>query len=177
MDEFKEIRFPEELATSVKNSKFHIIENRDMSLREDVQQLLRLMFDHPERSFYLFVQKGASLSEEMGKALRSDDILASHTDLEFFRHPNFQGDFVRIRRGNESFDWQREVTASQQEYIRFTLELSIRKRREMEVAQYLAAGAARDSSPFKLEPNYMGLGVDLKKLWASIRKRLPLRRL
>ena len=175
-DQFTEVRFPEELASSVRKSHFHIIENRDMSLPEDVQRLYRLLFDHPERSFYFFIQKGASLSEEVGKALGAEEILASQTDLEFFRHPKFDRDFIRIHRGAESFDWQREITGSAQEYVRFTLTLSIRKRREMELEQYLAANSATDSNPLKLQLTYMGLGVDLRKLWAWLQKRFALKR-
>jgi hypothetical protein len=172
MDEIEEARFPEEFATSVKKSSFHVIENRDMSLPEEVERLLRVMFDHPERAFYLFVQKGASFSNPIGGALGSGDVLAVQTDLLFYRHPKFDRDFVRIGLRSELFDWEREALLTQ-EYIRFTLKLSERKRREMEVSQHLAAHAARSSSPLKLEPNIYGVGVDLRKLWASIRKRLP----
>jgi hypothetical protein len=167
----EQLRFPEELLTSVKHSKFYTIENRDISDEADLQRLLLLLFNHPERSFYVFLQKHASLRCPLDQAVGRGDILVIQTDLEFFRHPHGGSDFVRISPGSESFEWEREVCSTETEYIRFTLTLSERKRREMSIEQHLAAQALKAANPLKLEPNVWGIGVDLKKLWAWFRSR------
>lgn len=171
MEGFKEIRFPEYLATSVRQSKFHVIENRDISDPDDLHRLLRLLFDFPERSFYLFVQKQASLTDQLRQAVDSGDALITQTDLEFYPHPNFKHDYVRIRRGQESFDWEKEVVASATEYIRFTLVLSERKRRAMEIDLHIDAHSRKSANPLKLEPNIWGIGIDLKKVWAWLKSK------
>ncbi len=168
----EELRFPDHLLTSVKRSQFHVMENRDISDEDDLQQLLLLIFNFPERSFYLFLQKHASLTEPLRRSVDGGDILVTQTDLEFFRHPKYPSDFVRIRQGSESFDWERQISSTEVEYLRFTLVLSERKRREMNIDQHLTVQSRRSANPLKLEPNLWGIGIDLRKAWAWFKSRV-----
>lgn len=171
-----DLRFPEELATSISYRKFYVIENRDISEPDDLAHLLQRLFDHPERSFYLFRQKEASFTSELDGTFALGDILITKTDLQYYRHPNFKRDFIRIP-PDPFFDWERELIQSgATEYLRVTLALSERKRRAMEIDEHLTAQARRTANPVKLEPNFMGVGFDLKKVFALYRTWLRNRR-
>lgn len=164
--------FPEELMGSVETTFFWNIENAEVSTEEELEKLLRLMYDCPEHDFYLFLQKGASKTSVLDGAmsLRSD-INVTQTDLRFYRRPDSaKGNFVRIRSDDSDIDRMREA-AQTQEYIRFTIALSERKRRDMEVQQHLDAHKAADRSPWMLQPNFNGIGIDLAKAWAHIKGR------
>jgi hypothetical protein len=164
-------RLPEDMMVSVETTFFWPIENADISTEEDLDQLLRVMYDCPEHEFYFFLQKDASKTDVVDSAMNvRGDINVVQTDLRFCRHPKGgHGNFVRIRSDDPDFEWMSEA-AKTQEYVRFTMRLSERKRREMEVKQHLAAHADSNSSPLLLQPNLNGVGIDLPKAWARFRK-------
>jgi hypothetical protein len=163
-------RLPEEMMASVETTFFWPIENADISTEEDLDQLLRVMYDCPEHEFYVFLQKEASKTAVLDSAMNvRGDISVVHTDLRFYRHPKSgHGNFVRVRSGDADIESMREV-AQTQEYVRFTIRLSERKRREMEVRQHLAAHADANSNPLILQPNFNGVGINLPKAWARFR--------
>jgi hypothetical protein len=171
VDDLEKIRFAEDLAASVKEIGFHVIENHEIFSSDDIDRLLKLMFDHPERIYYLFLQKSASLTAPLRAAIDSDDLLIRQADFAFYRHPKHEHDFRRIPSGIESFEWKREVARSQAKYIRFTIILSERKRRKMKLATQLAAYSQMSGNALKLEPNFMGFGIDLRKCWPWLRRR------
>ena len=168
VDDLEKIRFAEDLATSVKKIRFHVIENDEIFSSDDIHRLLKLMFDHPERIYYLFLQKNASLTVPLWAAIDSEDLLLRQADFAFYRHPKYEHDFRRIPSRTE---WKREVARSQAEYIRFTIILSERKRRKMKLATQLAAYSQMSANALKLEPNLMGFGIDLRKCWTWLRRR------
>jgi hypothetical protein len=167
---------PDDLIDSVTTSYFWNFENADISADEDLRGLLQLMYDFPEASFYLFLQKGASKTDVLDQVMHAvGDINVVQTELRYFRRPTGARSFMRVRGDNSEFEWVRKM-AQTQEYIRFTIRLSERKRREMEVEQHLAAHAAANSNPVLLQPNFNGIGIDLVKTWARFRSWLRQRR-
>ncbi len=164
--------FPEHLIASVRKSKFHVIENRDISDDQNLKRLLLYLFNFPERSFYLFVQKHASLTEPLRRSVDREDILIAQTDAYYFRHPKNARDFISITPGSEMFDWEREVSSTAQEYLRHKLVLSQRTHRAMSIDQQLGEQSRRAASPLKLEPNLWGVGIDLRKAWAWLKTLL-----
>lgn len=165
-------RFPEHLMTTVRTTMVWNFENADISTPEDLHHLLSLMFDQPEHEFYVFLQKHASLTEDLARATDSigGDIKVVQTDLRFYRRPGTKN-FMQVRSDDSQFEWVREV-AKTQEYIRFTLRLSERARREMEVKQHLAAHSEANANPLMIQPNFVGFGINLFKGWRWLKERL-----
>jgi hypothetical protein len=171
VDDLEKIHFAEDLATSAKKIRFHVIENHEIFSSDDIHRLLKLMFDQPERIYYLFLQKNASLTAPLRAAIDSEDLLFLQADFAFYRHPKYEHDFLRSRSVTESFEWKREVAGSEPKYIRFTIILSKRKRRKMKLATQLAAYSEMSANALKLEPNFMDFGIDLRKCWTWLRRR------
>lgn len=171
-DFIKDIRLPDGVLSTVRRSEFRVIENADISDDESLAHLVELMFTFPECAFYVFLQRDASLTQPLRQAMDGKVFNCTQTDLEFFRHPNFKRDFVKVHRGMERFDWQRELTATAKEFIRFTIVLSEWKRRQLEIEQHLETHAQRSSSPVELKPGLWGFSVDLKKLWKLVKAKL-----
>ncbi len=168
-----ELRIPEHLLTSVTRSQFHVIENADISDQETANHLLNLLFDYPERSFYVYVQKNASVGLYLRQAIDAEDILVVQTDLEYFRNPSAPKNFKKIHRSLDASLTPCESTPEQTEYVRLSITLSARKRRAMGVDQILEAQSQKSTNPLKLEPNLWGIGVDLRKLWTWVKLKLP----
>ncbi|CAN7388477.1 hypothetical protein LJR084_002472 [Variovorax sp. LjRoot84] len=171
-DFIKDLQLPDSVLSTVKRSEFRVIENADISDDEDLRHLIELMFNFPECAFYVYLQRDASLTQPLREAMDGKVFNCTQTDLEFFRHPNFHCDFVKVRRGQERFDWQREVTANGKEFVRFTIVLSEWKRRKLEVEQHLEAHAQRSSNPIEMKPGFAGFSIDLKKLWKLAKAKL-----
>lgn len=170
---FKDIRLPDSVLSTVRRSMFHTIENADISDDESLAHLVGLMFNFPEREFFVYLEKGASLTQPLRRALDCQVFLCTQTDQEYFRHPNRAShDFVRVRQGKEIFDWERELTASAKEFVRFTLVLSAWKRRKLEIEQHLDVQAQKSSSPIEMKPGLWGFSIDLKKLWKLVKSKL-----
>ena len=171
-DFIKDAQLPDSVFSTVKHSEFYIVENADVSDHEALTDLIETMFNFPERNFFLFVEKGASLTQPLQEAMDRQVFQCPQTDLEYFRHPNFPRNFVKVRRGMEAFDWQREVTAAAKEFVRFTVVLSEWKRRKLEVEQHLDAQAERSSSPIEMKPGLWGFSIDIKKLLKLVKSKL-----
>ncbi|MDM0043992.1 hypothetical protein QTH91_05825 [Variovorax dokdonensis] len=157
--------------SSVKRIMVFNIENAEISDDAELSRLVQMMYNLPEAEFYLFLEKGASLTSQLRKAMDGHILHCTQTDLEIFRHPDGgRGNFIKIHRGKELFDWERVVTASSKEFVRFTIVLSELKRRELEIQQHLQAAQAQQSkNPLILEPNFNGIGISLPRLWALVK--------
>jgi hypothetical protein len=166
-------RFPEHLMTTVKRTMVWQFQNADISTEQELQMLLQRMFDLPEHTFEIFLQKSASLTDVLCRATQGtwSDIHVTQTDLRFFRWPVGTDNYMQIRSGDAGFQWLQEAV-KHQEYIRFTLRLSERKRRQMEVEQHLAAHAKTNNNPLLLQPNFYGVGLSLPKAWKWLVTRI-----
>jgi len=164
--------FPQELMGSVETTFFWEFENAEISTDEDLSKLLRIMFDCPEHEFYIFLQKDASKTAVLDGAMTiRSDLNVTKTDLRFYRRPGrAKADFIRILPEHKDYEQWREV-AQTQEYLRFTVVLSERKRREMEVKEHVVAHTDANASPVILQPNFNGIGIDLPKAWAWLKAR------
>jgi len=59
--------------------------------------------------------------------------------------------------------------------IRHQLKLSARANREFETQQLVAMQKGANSNPIKLEPNFMGIGIDLRKSYSWLLARFAKR--
>ncbi|MCW5576202.1 MAG: hypothetical protein KIT13_08915 [Burkholderiales bacterium] len=168
----EEIRFPEELATDVKRLGFYVIENGDISTSEDLNHLVELMFQFPERSFYLFTRKGEGANHLVVTAEHRGILWIEQWETHYYPHSNFKRDWIRIDKPNLVLDWGKEVRANSPEYIRFTLKLTERWRRKLELREAFAeTEKSEDTNPLVLKPSFFGIGIDLPKAWKWVARR------
>ncbi|MDO8292557.1 MAG: hypothetical protein Q7T29_06805 [Gallionella sp.] len=165
---FPDIGIPDKLTESVS----HEIENNDIDSENELHHLVSLIYEHPEHQYYLYIEKGCQINKWVKHAIDSGWLLAHETEFFYYRHPRSpQREFIQIRERMIKFDWQREVVNTQPMFMRVTLTLSEKTKRHLEIEQLLNAQNVRNSNPLKLEPNFMGIGVDLKKAITWLKRR------
>lgn len=126
--------FPDIKPTSIKRSQFFVILNEDMDGEDAVNALMVQMF-HAEGSFYFFQEVETPAAPDLQAAVHRGDIVDEIDERLFYRHPNIPRDFIQIKGaevGRFNWDWERAVAAKGPEFVRRTLRLSGRKKREME---------------------------------------------
>lgn len=124
--------FPLEIESQIK-TLFYVIIDSDTSTEESVAQLITLMFQEPEASFYYF--QATHATSFLSAAIERRDIVEARFDRHYYAHPTCARDFVHIAgasNGEYHWDWERLVVEKGPEYTRRTLKLSERKRRELE---------------------------------------------
>jgi hypothetical protein len=162
----EKFRFPEELATDVKLSQFYTIENSDIATEDDLDRLVELMFHYPERNFYLFGLKEQGANHIVVSAEQHGILRIERYETQYYAHPKFERDWVKIDKRNPKWDWEKNVIENSPEYIRFTLKLTERWRKKMELGEALSAAEPKeDKNPLLLKPNFFGMGIDLPKAW------------
>ena len=148
-----------------------IHENGDFQTEEDLSGLLGIMYDFPEDQFFLFTPKAEGINPVVGGALAGSTIVIVESQGHYYPHPKFKRDYVQIHEATAHWDWEREVLAQGEMYFRHELELSERARRQFEMQQLIEMQKAANSNPIKLEPNFMGIGLDLKKAFTWLKKQ------
>lgn len=168
----EEMRFPEELATDVKYSQCYVIENGDIATEDDLNQLVELMFLFPERDFYLFGLKEQGANHLVVGAEHHGVLRIERSETQFYPHPNFKRDWIKIDKPNPVWDWAKEVRETSPEFIRFTLKLTERWRRKMELREALSESQKpEDKNPLLLKLSFYGLGIDLPKAWKWLKEK------
>ena len=129
--------FPNIMPSSIKKGVFRTIEKDDISTEEDLQSLILLLFHEPECDFYYFVEQGTTADPLLLSAQGRGDILISETDFFYYKHPKSERDYVHIEKqdANYRWDWEREVVEKGPMFTRTKLQLSARKRTELEIWQ------------------------------------------
>jgi len=127
----EEATFPNIRPDSVQRSAQYDIRDTDIQSHEDLSLLIQLMFEFPERSFYLYSREDTGIKSKVLGASRTGDILIAISEHHFYEHPKFKDDFVRIRRGRTQFDWEVEVLEKSPAFVRHTLKLSERARQRL----------------------------------------------
>lgn len=129
--------FPNILPSSIKESIFRVIEPDDIQTEQDLQHLISLLFHEPECNFYYFVEKDGKQNSFLSAAKDRKDILMNEVEFFYYKHPKFDRDYIRIenRNGKYNFEWEKEVVEKGPMYLRIRLQLSERKKRELEILQ------------------------------------------
>lgn len=122
----------------VQRHQFRYIDHRDIDTEEDIELLLKLLYEQPEISNYIFHQDGSSLNEHLLALTKFNIIRIEETEANWFRHPKFPGDFVRIRK-DPPFEWEKDVRGNEPMYWRSTIGLTEHERRKREHAELAAA--------------------------------------
>jgi hypothetical protein len=167
-------RFPDIPLDKVTKSKVFSIEVDDIETEADRRKLISLLFNSPEAAVYYFEPRGGPQNELIHQALLRGDILAPTVEFFYYKHPNFQHDYVRIqsRGGEYKFDWQKKVAENEPMFTRMALSLSERKKRELTARYQLELQQESESSnPIELKPGFGGVSIDLLKAWDWIRPK------
>lgn len=129
--------FPNIIPSSMKEGVFRIIEKGDINTKEDLQSLILLLFHEPECDFYYFLEQGTIADSLLLSAQGRGDILMSETDFFYYKHPKLDHDYVHIEKRDADYrwDWEREVVEKGPMFTRIKLQLSARKRTELEILQ------------------------------------------
>lgn len=158
------------LPDKVEVIKYHRFENNDIQSEEVLKELISLMFDHPERDFYVFAEKDSKPNTLLMKANKDGEILINEVELFYYRHPRDKHSFVRIPRNGGEFEWEKELAKQGPMFQRAKLELTARMKRQLEVFNKIALEKRSDSFPIELKPNLFGIGLDINKLFRFVRQ-------
>lgn len=168
--------FPNIIPDKMEISESHVIEDVDIQTADDLNELILLMFNHPERCFYYFGKKDGAPNELLQKSKCRGEILMNMTEFFYYKHPNNDRDYIKIQRDGGRFDWEKEVVRKEPMFIRIKLELSEKKKRELEVYQKIEIEKRIDTNPIELKLNFWGFGIDLFKMFRIIKNWLSKRR-
>lgn len=158
--------FPDIVPHSAIRTRVWGHENGDFTDEEAVSDLLARLYDYPEDEFYLYVLKIEQISSSLRAAIDSGVIVIAESKGHYYPHPKFKRDYVCIREGFIRWDWEREVLQEENMHFQHTLKLSEKARRTFEMQQLVSMQKAANSNPIKLEPNFMGIGIDIKKAYS-----------
>ena len=109
---------------SVEKSMFHIFKNDDFTNLKEAKRLIGLIYKHPERKFYLFVEHTKPLNQYLMNAKNKNKILMNICEQHFYPHPKFERDYIKIHKNNINFDWERDVLNKGPMFKRITLILT-----------------------------------------------------
>ena len=168
--------FPNIIPDKMEIGAFHIIEDTDIQTADDLNELILLMFNYPERSFYYFTKKDGAPNELLENSKYRGEILMNVTEFFYYKHPNNERDYIKIQRYGGQSDWEKEVVKKGPMFVRIKLELSEKKKRELGIYQKIEIEKRIDINPIELKPNFMGFGIDLFKVFRIIKNWLNKRR-
>lgn len=145
-------------------SAVHVFDADGVRSVSNIAQICQWIFNYPERKFYLFLIEGIKENRDLIYNLEINGILAPKTERHFYKHSSdHPKDYIRIHPNDIEFDWERSIVQNGTKYIRLALNLSERKRRELEIEEKIYADRVADSHPIEMKPNFFGFGVDLYK--------------
>jgi hypothetical protein len=132
--------FPDITPSKISSTLSHEYLSRDIKTEKDFQGLIRLMFQFPERDYYIFQEYKAAGGELLRAKEEAGLILFRETEFFFYRHPDpTQRGFVHIERhdGNYETAEEKEIVEKGPMFMRSLLALPERTRRELEVYERL----------------------------------------
>lgn len=171
-DSEKQANFPDIVPDSAIGTRLWVYENADFSVEESVSDLLANLYDYPEDKFYVYVLKGQPISPLLRAALDNGSVVITESKGHYYPHPKFQRHYVCIKEGLTRWDWERDVLQREHMHFQHTLGLSAKARRTFEMQQLVAMHQEANSDPLILQPNFVGIGIDLKKAFSWLLQRI-----
>jgi hypothetical protein len=153
-----------------KQTTIHNFENAELTTKEQLEKLIKLMFDYPEREFYLFMEVGKKQNPRLKKAAEKNIILLNEVDCFYFKHPDIKNDYIKIPGKEIQNDWQKKIIQTRPKFIRITLKLTKKTQRELEISYKNFRDKQKLGNPFEFKPNFCDFGVDLENVWPWIKK-------
>ena len=146
----------------------HLILPKDVQTPQAVNELVGLLYDHPEDVFYAFRPHRASFPEAFESAVADHRIRYVKSEFHFYRplDPMGDDDFFQVQPGAP--DAHQGLVDKSSRFERHQLALTEKHRRTLEIQQHLNEQAKKDSNPLKLEPGAFGISISLPKLWKML---------
>ncbi|MDX5991741.1 hypothetical protein [Ectopseudomonas alcaliphila] len=164
--------FPDIVPDSIVRTRLWVHENSDFKDEEAISDLLGRLYDYPEDDFCLYVLREESVAPLLGAAIDNGVVSISEAKGHYYPHPKFKRDYICIKESLIRWEWEREVLLKGNMYFQHALKLTVKARREFEMQQQVAMHKAADSNPLMLQPNFMGLGVDLNKAYSWLSRKM-----
>lgn len=148
----------------------HVFYREGLVADQDIQNLIHDLFFFPEDKYFLYYEYG---SEEIPDGFDTEKLerygisLRKHENF-FYRHPwdnehPEKYSYLRLTVSDIRFPWQQELVDKGPMYGRVQIELMEWRKKEIELAR-IKALSDKSEDPLVLQPNFFGLGVDLKKV-------------
>ncbi len=118
--------------TSVKMWTFANYEQGQLSTPEAVHQLIERMFLEPETQIHYYYQDQTAMDAPLAQAIHAGAILLTKSEFRFFKHPEIPHDYIQIAKDEYEHEWQEQAAEFTPEFVQATLELSVRKRAELD---------------------------------------------
>lgn len=118
--------------TSVKMWTFANYDQGQLSTPEAVQQLIDRMFLEPETQIHYYYQDQTTMDAPLEAAIQAGAILLTKSEFRFFRHPEIPRDYIQVAKDEYDHEWEKQAAEFTPEFVRATLELSLRKRAELD---------------------------------------------
>lgn len=119
---------------SIKETQTYIIEDEDIQNDQDMEDLIKLMYDNPDATFEFYAQGENQL---ISKAIKDKRIYSDTVESYYYKHPKFDRDYVWIKKETAQFDWERQVAETTPMFYRQILLLTEKQRqiidRELDV--------------------------------------------
>jgi hypothetical protein len=109
-----------------------VYEQGQLSTPEAVERLTQRMFLHAETRIQYYYLDGTAFDPPLQSAIDSGDILVTKSEFRFFKHPHIAHDYVKIEKDQYDQDWKKDAAEYTPEFVEAILELSERKRSELE---------------------------------------------
>ena len=115
-------------------SRFRVFQFGDFQSEDNIQHLIRLLWLEPECAIYYYHERNGPKDDLLRIARDRGDILANQMKRRYFAHPKFERDYISIpdRGGEYAWDWERKLVEKGPEYWQVRLELSPRKRAQLD---------------------------------------------
>jgi hypothetical protein len=149
MNEDDPPRFPDINPSSITKTYRHEIIDGDITEEEELNELIAYMYQFSERKYYLYWQKDQGRSQILNSAIVHGSLIDEITEYDYYKHPKFNQDFVKILRKNIQFVWEEHVINTQPMYARTTLGLSKRTKPDLhtkEVANEISSRSSEDKA-------------------------------
>jgi len=151
-------KFPEHLIGRVTSSTFYILLDEDIRSAEELADLIDMMGHHTESRFYLFTPAEAAINPWVSKAISNNQICVLESEPSYYLRSSPR-DFIHVRQ-NPRWAWEQDLLANGKPFVRFHLQLT-----EITRARVFAKALEKSPSPFKVEPNFMGIGLNMPVVW------------
>lgn len=112
----------------------YVFEDGDLDTDKQISDLILLMFEYSEREFFLFHDNNLPISTKLRSANKENMILLNEVERFYYKHPKNIKDYVKISGNNPQFEWGKELIKKGPEYHRFTLKLSEKAKRDLEIS-------------------------------------------
>ncbi|SRR5260370_30239338 len=132
--------FPDITPSKMSRTISHEFTAGDIATEKDFQGLIRQMFEFPERYYFYFQEHKAPGNDLLIAKERAGLILFRETEFFYYKHPDpKQRGYIHIERHDGSYenDEEKEIVEKGPMFMRTTLGLPERTRRELEIRERL----------------------------------------